>query len=40
MNKYLQLTYFFIDFDYKHNVADLLRAYAHFLISLEDFQQV
>ena len=30
IDKDLQLSYFFIDFNYKHNAQDLPRAYAHF----------
>ena len=30
----LRLNYFFIDFDYKHNAQDSLRAYAHFFNEL------
>ena len=33
-DKDLWLNYFFIDFDYKHNAQDLLRAYAHFFNEL------
>ena len=37
VDKDLRLNYFFIDFDYKHNAHDLLRAYAHFLNELGRF---
>ena len=37
INKELQLSYFFIDFDYKHDAADLLRPYAHFFNKLGRF---
>ena len=37
INKDLQQSYFFIDFDYKHDAADQLRPYAHFFNKLERF---
>ena len=40
IDKDLRLNYFFIDFDYKHNAQDLMRAYAHFLMNQEDSQEV
>ena len=37
IDKDLRLSHFFIDFDYKHNAQDLLRAYAHFFNKLGRF---
>ena len=31
--KRFETKFFFIDFDYKYNALDLLRAYAHFLMN-------
>ena len=37
IDKDLQLNYYFIDFDHKHNAPDLLRAYAQFFNELGRF---
>ena len=37
IDKDLRLNHYFIDFDYKHNAEELLRAYAHFFNELGRF---